>query len=315
MANYTAPTNKNQVLTLNYTGTVDAISIAKSGLYKFDIYGGAGGGDAWTGIGENYDGGGCKGGRAVGYALLKKGTTIYACIGGGGTVRNKKAAPGGFNGGAPGSPYLYNNGNAYADWGYAGGGASHIALISGTLAQIGASRKNQILIVAGGGGAGNPSGNYGTGGGLNGGPAYGGYNRTPTPGTQASAGISDYQYGTQPGFGTAGAAVNPYDNMFTRGGGGGLYGGGSVSFSQGGSTVGIAAGGSGYIGGVPARVYKGISYTPSCINGVRTGHGIGYITFMELGLPTLFYGDREIDALYYGDKEIDTLYCGDRGVN
>jgi len=124
----------------NYTGTVDAISITKTGLYKLDVYGAGGAGLAGTG-------GGCKGGHSVGYTLLQKGTTIYACIGGAGVVADKKTAQGGYNGGGLGCPWLFNNGAAATGSAYSGGGASHIAVISGTLVQIGASRKNQILIV------------------------------------------------------------------------------------------------------------------------------------------------------------------------
>ncbi len=303
MANYTAPTTKNQVLTLNYTGTVDAITIAKTGLYKLEVYGAAGYGDAG------------KGGRSIGYVYLKRGTILYACIGGQGIAGPGGYVAGGFNGGGPGSGYRYNNGAATAGDGRSGGGASHIALISGTLEQIGAARKNQILLVAGGAGSCDKNyTNYGHGGGLIGGM---GYDTDDLAGaTQTSGGVSGYKYGTQSAFGCASKAIDPYDNMYTWGGGGGLYGGGSTSFSQGGGfSDRCGGGGSGYIGGVPTVTYKGKSYAPYTVGGVRTGHGIGYITLIEPGTPTLFYGDRQVDALYYSDREIDTLYCGDKGIN
>lgn len=303
MANYTAPISKNQTLTLNYTGSVDVITITKTGLYKLEVYGASG-----------FDGAG-KGGHSVGYVYIKRGTILYACIGGHGIRDTGGYVSGGYNGGGPGSAYRFNNGAATAGHGTSGGGASHVASIPGTLEQIGESRKNTIYLVAGGAGSCDKNySNYGYGGGLIGGM---GYDTDDLSGaTQTSGGASTHIYGTQSTFGCASKAISPYDNMYTWGGGGGLYGGGSTSFSQGGGFSGrCGGGGSGYIGGVPTITYKGKSYSPSTVGGVRSGHGIGYITLIESGTPTLFYGDKEIDALYYGDRDIDTLFYRDREIN
>ena len=311
MANYTAPTSKNQMITLNYTGTIDTITITKTGLYKFDIYGGSGGGSS--------SGSGPKGGRSTGYKYLKKGSVLYVCIGGMGiTSSASPTVSGGFNGGGTGRRYPFNNGGGYSGNAYSGGGASHIATISGTLSSIGASRKSNILLVAGGGGAGySAAATYGHGGGTSGGNGSGGWYISATGGSQSSGGLCDsHSEDVRAGFGQGGYYAGLGDNFYIFGGGGGLYGGGSAMISQGGGIEGRSAGGgSGYIGGVPTITYKGKSYSPSTVGGVRSGHGIGYITLIESGTPTLFYGDKEIDALYYGDREIDTLFYKDREIN
>jgi len=305
---------------MGYTGTVDTITILKTGLYRLYARGAAGG--SWAGSGN-----GPAGGISSGYKFLKKGTILYACVGGQGSYSSAGSGPaGGFNGGGDGRRYTYNNGASYAGSACSGGGASHIATISGTISAIGASRKSSILIVAGGGGGGNnedrnpvtPSTTYqyGRGGGVNGTNGIYGRYVVPTGGSQSSGGLSDaYGGNTRASFGQGGQGAGSGDNYYSYGGGGGLYGGGYAQFSQGGGSHKVTGGGgSGYIGGVPTITYKGKSYAPSTGLGTTAGHGQIQITLVEKGTPTIYYGDKEVDAIYYGDKEVDAIYYGDKEI-
>ncbi len=305
MAKYTTNAKENAALTLNYTGTVDTIDVAKDGLYKLEVWGAQGGN-------------GGNGGHSIGYKELKKGQKIYACIGGKGVAVGGADAVGGFNGGGRGFSYRYNNGSAISSSGYAqsGGGCTHIASVSGILASIGAGNLSKVFIVAGGGGGGD-GGGYG--GGVSGGNGlnYTGNQNSDICGgggaTQTSGGAGAwYISGT---FGKGQDASSGRDNINGSGGGGGLYGGGAGTWSQGGSSQYSGGGGSGYTGGVPAIKYKGITYSPAMQNGVRNGHGMAQITMVKKGTPTMYWGDREVDSLYYGDREVENAYYGDQEVS
>lgn len=312
MANYNAPIIEGGALSIGYTGTYDTINILKTGLYCLDVRG------AGTPI-IDVSAYRC-GGRSYGYKLLKKGTVLHACVGGAGKIGYSTSyIPGGFNGGAAGRSYPYNDGGAWAGTGMSAAGATHIALMKGTLKEIGASRKSQILIVAGGAGGGYYNDSKGLGGGLSGGdgnaPSGTSGGRVPTGGSQSIAGYDDHYYSSSPsgGFGYGGYYPWGGDNWACTGGGGGLYGGGSSIGWQ--WPIGPSGGGSGYIGGVPAITYGGKTYNPSTITGSgNSGNGSAIITLIKKGTPTLYYGDREVDAIYYGDKEIDSLYNGDLEV-
>lgn len=310
MATYNAPIKPENSITLNYTGVVDTLKILRDGLYKFEVYGASG----CMSLGSN--GGGGRGGKSIGYKILKKGDILYPCVGGMGTnIIGSGFGGGGFNGGGNGSGYRQNkqitNTSACG-----GGGASHIATIGNTLSNL-SSYINSILIIAGGGGAAYTQiTTSGSGGGTNGGDGSYKLSYQVTGGTQNYGGICGTG-GSRAGFGQGGQVINGYDNVYTIGGGGGLYGGGSESFSQGGGNYGtIAGGGSGYIGGVPSVSYRNVNYNPSTINGAGpVGHGRIIVTFIGPSSPTMYWGDIEVNALYYGDKEIDTIYYGDKEVN
>ena len=168
--------------------------------------------------------------------------------------------------------YTFNGGGKSANSsGVSGGGATHIAKVTGELYQL-SSNKTAVLIVAGGGGGDNnldyTAGDHaGSGGGIKGGDAYvspdsAAYNVFVSGGTSPTG-------GTQTGPGRGGSLGNSYNNgiytigeaVFGRGGwgkagnataadvgdyggagGGGWYGGGGMPCCRGG------AGGSGYIG-------------------------------------------------------------------
>lgn len=229
-----------------YTGTVQEYVVPVSGLYKLEVWG------AYSPKTDNNKGG--YGGYSVGYKKLKKNTVLYIVNGEAGQYKQTSSwitLPNAYNGG----------GGTYAKYGTAsGGGATHIALVSGTLAEIGKDIFDQKgLIVAGGGGGGkNSSG--GSGGGISGGN---GGESAATGGTQTSG----YAFGQ----GEPSIYVSTYPN--DRGGGGGGYFGGKAGNVCGG-------GGSGWIGGVPSITYKGTTYNSSTSNGTNNGAGKAKISFI-----------------------------------
>ena len=254
--------------TFVYTGNVQTFTVDVDGLYELEVYGGKGGGNSGnTGYGGN-------GGYSKGYIELNAGQTLYIVCGGG----NNNT----YNGGGAGNRTAYSG---------AGGGATHIATVTGTLASIGASNIDKILIVAGGGGGGGYDSRYGgSGGGLSGGDASGGtyigYGGTQTQGGknyywQSQGYTSHYTYGSFGQGGTAETGI-PGAGRDAGGGGGGLYGGGGGSWSNGNTYNGAGGGGSGYIGGVPEIVYQGVTYSPSTLNGQNTGNGSATITLIAL---------------------------------
>lgn len=218
-----------------YTGSISEFEVPCTGLYKLEVWGGRPQSFSKYGFQTRYGG---AGGYSVGYIELDKETDLYVvCGGGNGSTYN--------GGGSPSHEDVRP-----------GAGATHIALVTGLLKDIGYSEfvtNKKGLIVAGGGGSGSMygsgSGEGGSGGGLSGGNAnhYGSYDG----GTQSSG----YAFG-QGG----------------PGGGGGLFGGN-------GGTVG--AGGSGYIGGVPEITYDGVTYSPQSTAGVNSGPGKAKITLVE----------------------------------
>ena len=165
------------------------------------------------------------GGYSTGKVILSPDKEIYINIGGQGVTSTSitgGTSLGGYNGGGSG----YNTGS-WGKYGSGGGGATHIATISGELEKISLDTDlDKILIVAGGGGAGfnHSDSTYdaigGDGGGFQG--------NGNLPGTQTGGG-GGFGYG--------------YDNTNNgSGGGGGYYGGG-----RGGDST-SSGGGSGYIG-------------------------------------------------------------------
>ena len=172
-------------------------TVPTTGTYKLEVWGAQGG--------EN----GGYGGYSTGKVNLKSGEKIYINIGGLGVSKDSGSA---YNGGGRGYA-------TYATCG-SGGGATHIAKVSGLLSTL-SSKTSNILIVAGGGDGYCHDTTGGSGGGISGGGS--------NPGTQTSGNA----------FGV-GAGVS--SGCCMRGGGGGGYYGGSHSDNAPGS------GGSGYIG-------------------------------------------------------------------
>ena len=223
--------------TFDYTGGEQTFIAPTSGTYKLEVWGAQGGN-----IG-NYTGG--YGAYSIGSLSIIKRQELYINVGGSGSQTDT----GGYNGGGN----LTTNQYKYAA---SGGGATHIATLSGILANL-ENQKDNILMVAGGGGGANfrgdgcGEGNGGSGGGIHGvdgtsvnhtGNYWGwGYG---TGGTQTNGGKLfwndgvNHEEGADGVFGSAGV-VN--SNIVQGGAGGGFYGGGSGAH-------GAAGGGSGYIG-------------------------------------------------------------------
>lgn len=215
------------------TETIQTYTVPKSGHYKLEVWGAQGGSS-----GSRHGG---YGGYSTGEIDLAEGDILYIGVGGMGGNNNNRGA--GYNGGGDA-----NYGGNRAD----GGGATHIAKVTGTLDSL-SSNINDILIVAGGGGgaasySGNDQGDGGSGGGYIGG--HGLYNdsttgdsnsHTGSGGTQLAGGETD-DYTTQStgAFGQ-GASRDDGDLWGGSGGGGGFYGGGASTNNAG------AGGGSGYI--------------------------------------------------------------------
>ena len=227
-----------------YTGTEQKFIAPKNGTYKLEVWGAQGG------SGYNNDTGtGGYGGYSTGTISLNVGDKLYINVGGAGgsTTSKTQDATGGYNGG--GNSYHWVDGSTYNG---AGGGATSVATMSGTLFTL-ESSINKIIIVAGGGGGGASDGSSHAKGGSGGG--YVGVNGQNPPngdgskglgGTQSSGGSYERFNRATPSSGTFGQGANSTlsnasDGGGGAGGGGGFYGGGSAGVWGG------AGGGSGYI--------------------------------------------------------------------
>ena len=201
----------------------------KPGRYQFEVWGAQGGGIN-TGISGTYNGG--KGGYSKGRFLLQNTTTFYVYVGSSGINEGN----GGYNGGGAlgASSWIHapdSNNRA------PGGGATDIRLVKGSLETLKSIDflttyygPNESLlsrvIVAGGGGGNDISGN-GYGGGLQGGKFSG----SSTSGNQTHPGKTDS--GIDAGFGYGGFTQG--SDLGISGGGGGWYGGGGSTYAKGGS--------------------------------------------------------------------------------
>ena len=204
-----------------YTGSVVPVTL-DPGTYDIECWG-ANGGDYTA---ESKAGG--IGGYSKGTIKLTSTTTLYVAVGGRGG-NSGSGATGGFNGGG------YTNTDANSQ---SGGGATHVATVTGQLASL-SSTKNSVIIVAGGGGAiGSTTTVAGHGGGLN------GIDGTvaSSGGTQTTGGINGTTTNAAGIFGS-GAYYSPNTiATISSGGGGGWYGGAWATRSSA-----SAGGGSSYI--------------------------------------------------------------------
>ena len=209
-----------------YTSSEQTFTAPSSGYYKLEAWGAQGGS-----YNSSYYGG--YGGYSTGIVFLNKNEQLKIYVG------STAISPiGGYNGGGKGSSYVGISG---------GGGATHIARVSGLLSTLSEKRDN-ILIVAGGGGGSFYEGGTGAIGGSAGG--YLGNNGLyhirgiPYGGSQTSGGTNADSSSISGSFGQGGTGPD-----FSAGGGAGFYGGaagGTDRSDQG--DYGTGAGGSGYIG-------------------------------------------------------------------
>ena len=244
---------QNKAIDFEYTGKEEAISLPK-GNYKLEVWG-AQGGVGGSAVEEKEKHGGL-GGYSVGTYSIEEASILFVNVGGQGVSGNYQQDfiyKGGYNGGGDGGA-----GSAGREqYAFGGGGATHIALVSGLLSTL-ESNEQSILIVAGGGG-GNGSSGLGNSGKYPLGGSGGGYKGADGLNTtNNSAGISTVYIGTgatqegggynnekkTEGKGSFGLGGNFYDSYAKgAGGGGGYFGGGGSSRGHAG-----AGGGSGYIG-------------------------------------------------------------------
>ena len=227
------------------------LEIVKSGYYRLEVWGAQGGSanDGSVVFTAGY------GGYSTGVVYLSRGTNLFVNVGGSGKIVSGQnlSVDGGYNGG--GNGYTDNSWTRYAG---SGGGATHIALSSGTLSSFDANGNGvadaneigDILIVAGGGAGtwhtgvyngGWESRNIGHGGG------YAGTNGTGVTNWNTTYGLG----GTQ----SSGYAFGQGKSNCPNGAGGGFYGGNSSGSYA-------AGGGSGYIGN--SRIVDGVMYCYGC---------------------------------------------------
>lgn len=296
-----------------YTGSEQTFTALKTGYYKLEAWGAQGGNVSGGSNGGTVAGViGGYGGYSKGVVYLNVGDEIYINVGDKGksnciasTGQTLVTCAGGYNGGG--------QAKTSDTYGYAGsgGGATHIATISGLLSTLG-SKQQSILIVAGGGGGAyyynyNSAGSKGYGGSGGGANGTSGYRNTvglyeSTPGMQSSGA----------GFGLGGEAISASGYLSYAGGGGGFYGG-KISNSDDVAGAG-AAGGSGYIGNTLLTnkvmycynctvldTYSTKTATTTCTNETATENcpkiGSGYAKISYIS------DDIEIENFDVGSKE------------
>lgn len=219
-----------------YTGAVQQVTLP-AGKWKLEVWGAQGGKGANSGSGDvnsSSDAVPGLGGYSYGTLTLSSSKTLYIQVGGEGqTIVSGMTTGGaaGYNGGGAG----YTPGTLSRSGG--GGGATDIRIDTDSL--------YSRVIVAGGGGSttwGSSSEYGGFGGGLEGGTAF----ATNSPGTGGTL-ISGGTNGNPGTFGQGGDSGSDGDYNASGAGGGGWYGGGSGSLTQGSGSKAHGGGGSGWV--------------------------------------------------------------------
>ena len=237
----------NVVWNYGYTGGEQTFTLPYSKYVRYELWGAEGGKTNDSLIGA-------YGGYSSGFARFNINTTIF--------INNGEA-------GGVTPTYTYNGGgiptpNAAQRYGGAGGGATHIATISGLLSEL-VDNKDKVLVVAGGAGGSTYNNESlrvgGSGGGFQGqkglGQRFWGNGGTQTAGG-ANTNISPYD-GRSAGFGIGGNAEAGASTPYVGGGGGaGWYGGSGGGFAGDARSNGSGGGGSGYI--ASADIVDGVMY-------------------------------------------------------
>jgi len=241
----------------NDNETYYTFTAPKTGIYKIDLWGASGGYEV-----SNYS----LGGYTSGEIELEKDKKIYVYVGEKGKNNGVSTFNGGGRGGYgnAGSPVPSSISGDTGYYGYSGGGATDIRLISGEWNSFD-SLKSRIMVAAGGAGSStitySSAGQNSTAGGLSGynGGYYSGHGDQGAYGVGGSqtsggkAGVNVYtSYGTNlPGsFGNGGSSSSYSSNLLgAGGGGGGYYGGGSGGATGSGGAGHGAGGGSSFISG------------------------------------------------------------------
>ncbi len=237
----------NVVWNYGYTGGEQTFTLPYSKYVRYELWGAEGGKTNDSLIGA-------YGGYSSGFARFNINTTIF--------INNGEA--GGIT-----PTYTYNGGgiptpNTAQRYGGAGGGATHIATISGLLSEL-VDNKDKVLVVAGGAGGSTYNNESlrvgGSGGGFRGqnglGTRFRGNGGTQTAGG-VNQGIRPYG-GRSAGFGIGGNAEEGASTPYVGGGGGaGWYGGSGGGFAGDARSNGSGGGGSGYI--ASADIVDGVMY-------------------------------------------------------
>ena len=270
-------TYSNNQWNFNYSGNIESFIAPETGKYFIEAYGASGG--------NNKDIVGSNGGYASGYLYLYKGDTIYIAIGGKGSMStNDTMALGGFNGG----------GDAYNETGSGGGATSITTTNRGELKNFENYKDEIILVAGGGGGIGTTKydGSYaGSGGGTSGTGSPSSTNEGSIGGTQTSG--YAFGYGQNSNLEYHQGIAKPNYSGYGGAGGGGYYGGtyGIASYDGGG-------GGSGYI--------SSLLHNGNMKIGANSKNNDGYvgITYIENPSYTL-YLDASGGGTFNGNNSIE----------
>lgn len=251
-----------------YTGRVESFTAPVSGKYKMECWGAQGG------TLQSFHKPG-RGGYCMGYHNMEQGELAFVCCG---------------NCGAYGT-YSYNNNlGINLRYGVPGGGATHISINSGGELKSFSTHPSDLLLVAGGGGSSDMTGDVsagigGHGGGVNGTTGSNSNessNKNGTGASQSTGGITGTQYAAgyyNGSFGLGGVGWNSNSDYGAQGGAG-YYGGGGCA------QMGTSGGGSSYLGGVTGgQTIAGDSEMPAPSGGTEIGHsdvGVCHISwFLE----------------------------------
>ena len=208
-----SPTNNN-VTYFAYTGSAQTFTVKKSGNYKIELWGAAGG-ERLT----------APGAYTSGIINLNSGDNLYIYVG-------QQSS---------GNTATFNGGGSCGSYCSAGGGATDVRLVNGNWNDT-ASLRSRIMVAAGGAGYNSWKSGYkgGSGGALSG--VTGSGDSPTTGGTQTSAGVSSGNDASKNGsFGIGGNGEN-----YGGGGSGGYWGGAAGKNS---STGNGGSSGSSYISG------------------------------------------------------------------
>ncbi len=234
-----------------YTGHTEEYIVNKTGYYRLEAWGAAGGKNTSDLASANYAGG--KGAYTKGDIYLEEGTILYINVGGRGSdAKASTIVPGGYNGGGRGD-YDHSDDEAAA----AGGGASDIRLVGGDWDNFD-SLKSRIMVAAGGGGSA-----YGLAGGYGG--TLSGQNTKYSKGGTQTTGYA---------FGKGMDGVFKNSNVDVGGGGGGYYGGFANSSGAASTYNTSGAGGSSFVSGCSGC--NAIDESSVSTKIVHTGQSIHY---------------------------------------
>lgn len=277
------------------------MDIVLMGFYKLEVWGASGNSVSYSNNYGNYTSQPGYGGYASGIFWFNSGAELYINVGGQGVANpttSDSTVTGGYNGGGSHSADFWGPGSS-------GGGATHIALVPGTLASFdanndkiaSASEIEYLLLVAGGGGSGGVEITYRYTDGGHG----GGYLGTD----------SKLYADTTPGPGPGGTQNS--GNAIGNGSGGGGWSGAAGGGFYGGRVNAGGGGGSGYIGN--SRTIDGEMYCYNCAESsepsIKTISTTGSSEFKNsTGCPEGFSAGPISRCAKYGNGYARITYLG-----